>query len=104
MIIRSLSGDADISNAMTKAMEATLDALVEESKLSHKEATAFANTHVIILVTNDSVFYRIRKWFKKNIAEDDAYPMVFKCIAQEQPSDENGQINEHSKSGGRKED
>ena len=91
MIIRSISGDAEINHAMTLAMHATLDALVADKSLTHKEAIAFADTHVIIMVTNDDVFSRIRKWFKPE--NDGSRPLVFKCVTQEKPSDEAGQDN-----------
>lgn len=88
MILRSIEGDANINHAMTSAMQATLDALVANKSLTAKEARNFADTHVIIMVTNDDVFSRIRKWFKPE--NDGSRPLVFKCVTQEKPNDEAG--------------
>jgi hypothetical protein len=79
MIIRSISG-ADIDATMTNSMQSTLNALVEEKLLTEEAATEFLNTHVCLTVnSDDSVWFRIRKFLNWPDTQKDAFrPVVFK--------------------------
>lgn len=80
MIIRSISG-TDIDATMTNSMVATLNSLVSEGLITEEQGVEFLNTHVCLMVNNDSVWYRIRKFLKWTGDENAFWPVVFKISA-----------------------
>lgn len=77
MVIRSISGP-DIDNLANQSMEATLLSLIEEGYITEDEATKYAENHVCLGVTEDSVWYRVRYWL--GLAKETGYlkPVVFR--------------------------
>jgi hypothetical protein len=82
MIVRSISG-SDIDHALTTAMFATLDALVDEGLLSKEQATEFADSHICIPMTDIPVWSRIKKWMgcDANLTEA-SIPTILKVVAK----------------------
>lgn len=81
MIIRSLSGP-DIDNLANQSMEATLLSLIEEGYVTEAQATKYAENHVCLAVTEDSVWYRVRYWI--GLAKETGFikPVVFRISQQ----------------------
>ena len=74
--------EADLNAAMTSSMVATLNSLVSEEIISEEKAVEYMNTHVCLMVNNNTVWYRLKKFLKWSTTDTDAYwPVVFKISA-----------------------
>lgn len=81
MIMRTISG-SDIDQALTLAMQATLQALVDEGMVDEKQAVEFADSHICMPVNEDGIWLRVRSWIGLEKKEGVSYPVIFKVATK----------------------
>jgi hypothetical protein len=92
MICRSLQ-DGEIDFAFTLAMQNTVLCLVDEGLMEKEAAIEFLDSHVCLSVTDEKIWWKIRKWLGMKEDPSSARPAVFKIAYKKAVPDAQDQSN-----------